>query len=95
VTAGKHQPGQATQEQESWTIRQAQGRRLGAAHKGDNNKSMRGAIVMGDFPVSDRLERIHKSFMENNKMPGPNALQLIDVLYENLDLQPGMNILDR
>jgi len=49
---------------------------------------------MRDFPVSDRFERKNKSFLERNKMPGPDALKLIEVLCENMDLKPGMKILD-
>jgi cyclopropane fatty-acyl-phospholipid synthase-like methyltransferase len=49
---------------------------------------------MRDFPVSDRFERNNRSFVETNKMPGPNALKLIEVLCENMDLKPGMKILD-
>src|SRR5512136_10988 len=49
---------------------------------------------MRDYPVSNRFERNNKSFVENNRMPGPNALRLIEVLCENMDLRPGMKILD-
>lgn len=45
----------------------------------------------------ERCEKYYKSygkFFEENKMPGPNAMWLIEILCEKMDLRPGMRVLD-
>jgi cyclopropane fatty-acyl-phospholipid synthase-like methyltransferase len=45
----------------------------------------------------ERCEKYYKSygkFFEENKMLGPNAMWLIEILCEKMDLKPGMRVLD-
>jgi len=49
---------------------------------------------MRTFPKSDRYYREYETFMAENKMDGPDALKLAELLTEGMDLQPGMRVLD-
>lgn len=49
---------------------------------------------MRDFEVVNRYYEKYGKFIDENMMPGPNCLWLIEILCENLALKPGMRVLD-
>lgn len=49
---------------------------------------------MRKFERCEKYYKDHRKFLEDNKMLGPNALWLIEILTEKMDLKPGMKVLD-
>ena len=49
---------------------------------------------MRSFPRSEKYYKEYGEFIEKHRMPGPNALWLIEILCEKMDLRPGMRVLD-
>lgn len=49
---------------------------------------------MRNFERCERYYKNYKEFFEENKMPGPNAMWLIEILCEKMELKPGMRVLD-
>lgn len=49
---------------------------------------------MRKFTKCIKFYEEHAAFIENNRMMGPNALWLIEILSEKMDLKPGMKVLD-
>jgi cyclopropane fatty-acyl-phospholipid synthase-like methyltransferase len=46
------------------------------------------------FERCEKYYSEYKTFFEENKMLGPNAMWLIEILCEKMDLKPGMRVLD-
>ncbi|WP_207655746.1 SAM-dependent methyltransferase [Vallitalea okinawensis] len=49
---------------------------------------------MIDFKRCEKYYKNYSNFFESNKMLGPNAMWLIEILSEKMDLKPGMRVLD-
>jgi len=49
---------------------------------------------MRNFERCKKYYTNYGKFFEENKMPGPNAMWLIEILCEKMDLKPGMRVLD-
>lgn len=49
---------------------------------------------MRNFEICERYYKKYGKFFEENKMLGPNAMWLIEILCEKMDLKPGMRVLD-
>ncbi|MCG8500632.1 MAG: methyltransferase domain-containing protein [Firmicutes bacterium] len=49
---------------------------------------------MRNFERCEKYYNTYRKFFEENKMLGPNAMFLIEILCEKIDLKPGMRILD-
>ncbi|MFN7249545.1 MAG: SAM-dependent methyltransferase [Anaerobacillus sp.] len=49
---------------------------------------------MRQFKRTENYYKTYKNFIEKNTMLGPNAMWLIEILSEKMDLQPGMRVLD-
>jgi len=49
---------------------------------------------MRNFERCEKYYKKYGKFFEENKMLGPNAMWLIEILCEKLDLKPGMRVLD-
>ena len=49
---------------------------------------------MRNFERCEKYYKKYGKFIEENKMPGPNALWLIEIMCEKMDLKPGMRVLD-
>lgn len=49
---------------------------------------------MKDFKRCEKYYKQYGKFFDENKMLGPNAMWLIEILCEKMDLKPGMRVLD-
>lgn len=49
---------------------------------------------MRNFKTCEKYYEQYGEFLEKNRMLGPNALWLIEILCEKMDLKPGMKVLD-
>ncbi len=49
---------------------------------------------MRNFERCEKYYKKYGKFFEENKMLGPNAMWLIEILCEKMDLKPGMRVLD-
>ncbi|GFZ31395.1 SAM-dependent methyltransferase [Clostridium zeae] len=49
---------------------------------------------MRNFEKTESYYKNYGKFFEENKMLGPNAMWLIEILCEKMDLKPGMRVLD-
>lgn len=49
---------------------------------------------MRNFERCEKYYKNYEKFFKENKMLGPNAMWLIEILCEKLDLKPGMRVLD-
>lgn len=49
---------------------------------------------MREFERCEKYYNEYSEFFESNKMLGPNAMWLIEILCEKMDLKPGMRVLD-
>lgn len=49
---------------------------------------------MRSFERCEKYYKNYERFFEENKMLGPNAMWLIEILCEKMDLKPGMRVLD-
>lgn len=49
---------------------------------------------MRNFEICEKYYKNYGKFFEENKMLGPNAMWLIEILCEKMDLKPGMRVLD-
>lgn len=49
---------------------------------------------MRNFERCEKYYKNYEKFFNDNKMLGPNAMWLIEILCEKMDLKPGMRILD-
>lgn len=51
-------------------------------------------LILREFKRCETYYKKYEKFFNDNKMLGPNAMWLIEILCENLDLKPGMRVLD-
>lgn len=59
-----------------------------------NEYSKENQQIVREFKRCETYYNKYKEFLEINKMFGPNALWLIEILCENMNLKPGMKVLD-